>query len=48
MPSTLLPAAIGIAPEFALPLPLAALGPIILASTCLTVLLLAVRITRSA
>ena len=47
MPSTLLPAVIGIAPEFILATPLAALGPIVLAGTGLVVLLLALHITRS-
>jgi len=47
MPSTLLPAVIGIAPEFTLATPLAALGPIVLAGTGLVVLLLALHITRS-
>jgi hypothetical protein len=47
MPSTLLPAVIGIAPEFAVATSLAAFGPIVWAGTTLAVLLLAVQITRS-
>lgn len=47
MPSTFLPAVIGIAPELTLATPLAALGPIVLAGTGLVVLLLALHITRS-
>jgi hypothetical protein len=47
MPSTFLPAVIGIAPEFTVATPLAAFGPIVWAATSLIVLLLAVHITRS-
>jgi len=47
MPSTLLPAVIGIAPEIAVATPLAAFGPVVWAGTGLVVLLLALHITRS-
>ena len=47
MPSTILPAVIGIAPEFTVATPLAALGPIVWAATGLVVLFLALHITRS-
>ena len=48
MASTILPAVIGIAPEFTVATPLAALGPIVWAATGLVVLFLALHITRSA
>jgi len=47
MPSTILPAVIGIAPELTVATPLAALGPIVWAATGLVVLFLALHITRS-
>lgn len=46
MPSTILPAVIGVAPEVSLFPPLAAFGPIVWACTTLVVLLLAIQITR--
>ena len=48
MPSTILPAVIGVAPEFTVATPMAALGPIVFAATGLVVLFLALYITRSA
>jgi len=47
MPSTILPAVIGIAPQLTVAMPLAALGPIVWAGAGLVVLLLALHITRS-
>ena len=47
MPSTILPAVIGIAPELTVATPLAALGPMVWAATGLVVLFLALHITRS-
>jgi hypothetical protein len=46
MPSTILPAVIGVAPQFIVATPLAALGPVVWASTGLVVLFLALHITR--
>ena len=48
MPSTILPAVIGVAPELTVATPIAALGPIVWAATGLIVLFLALHITRSA
>lgn len=47
MPSTFLPAVIGIAPELNVAAPLAAFGPIVWACTSLAVLLIAVHLTRT-
>jgi hypothetical protein len=47
MPSTILPAVIGIAPELNVAAPLAALGPIVWACTSLAVLLIAAHLTRT-
>jgi hypothetical protein len=47
MPSTILPAVSGIAPELTIAAPLAALGPIVWACTSLAVLLIAAHLTRS-
>jgi len=47
MPSTILPAVIGVAPELTLATPFAALGPIVWAASGLVVLFLALHITRS-
>ena len=47
MPSTILPAVIGVFPELTVATPLAALGPIVWAATGLIVLFLALHITRS-
>jgi hypothetical protein len=47
MPSTILPAVIGVAPELTIATPLAALGPMVWAATGLVVLFLALHITRS-
>ena len=46
MPSTILPAVIGVFPELIVATPMAALGPIVWAATGLIVLLLALHITR--
>ena len=47
MASTILPAVIGVFPEFSVATPLAALGPIVWAVTGLVVLFLALHITRA-
>ncbi|HWP64782.1 MAG TPA: hypothetical protein VNO26_02575 [Candidatus Limnocylindria bacterium] len=47
MPPTILPAVIGVAPDFTLATPLAALGPIVWATSDLVVLFLALYITRT-
>ena len=47
MPSTILPAVIGVFPELTVATPLAALGPIVWAATGLVVLFLALHITRA-
>jgi hypothetical protein len=46
MPSTILPAVIGIAPQMTITPPLVAFGPIVWACTGLVVLFLAIQITR--